>query len=51
MKSIAPLEGPKRKDGFVNQPFLPNGSGFIHKDVFVKLKNLIYPQKYIKSVI
>ena len=32
------LEIPKRKDKFVNQPFLTIGSGFIHMKRFYKKK-------------
>ena len=38
-------EGQKRKDEFVNQLLLTNGAGFIHKNVFVNVKNSIFPRK------
>ena len=43
-----PFEGPKRKDEFVNQPFLTNGPDFNHKNVFVEIKNSIFPTKYTR---
>ena len=33
---------PKKKEEFVNQPFLTNGSDFIHKKVLVKLINSMF---------
>ena len=40
------LKGQKRKDEFVNQPFLINGSGFIYEKRFSRKKNSIYPPEY-----
>ena len=39
------LERPKRKEGFVNQPFLTNGFSFIHQKGFSKNKKFNFPAK------
>ena len=40
-----PFESPKRKDGFVNRPFLTDGSGFIHKKRFRKHRKFHFPER------
>ena len=39
------FEGPKIKDAFASQPFLTNGSGFIHKKRFCKNQKFNFPAK------
>ena len=43
MKFGTPLEGLKRMDEFVNQPFFTNGSGFIHKKSICKNQKFNFP--------
>ena len=43
LKFGTPLEGPKRKDEFINKTIFTNGSGFIHKKSFFKNQNFHSP--------
>ena len=41
--------GPKKMDEFVNQPFLSNVSGFIHKKQLCRNKKFNFPAKIYKT--
>ena len=48
LKFVTTFEGPKRKNEFFNKPFLTMVLVLSIKNVFVKIKNSIFSQKYMR---